>query len=459
MKRLVLDRADARALNSRRKGREKRRICHIPEKGLYFGLRGQVYSCCFNKSHVLGTYPEHSIREIWEGRALKAQRKAIRKWDLSLGCQGCFELIKARNLSALPLRNYDQFAARNRRYPAKMDFELYNTCNLECIMCRGEFSSSIRKNREGLPPIDSPYDAAFFSQVEEFIPHLKSSHFLGGEPFLIPQYIDLWERMAALNPKMSLSVQTNCTVLNQRIKEILERIDFHIGVSIDSLDPENYARIRKNGQLGRVLENLAYFREYTRRRKTLLNLSFCPMPQNWRELPQVVDFCNEWEIPLMFTTVESPPECSLSNLSHAQLAEIESHLKEHFHPTDSPIRQQNRQAYQDQIVQIGSWKEAAKLRASAGIVGKPADFREFIGQIEAVLAATTAYSPAELRACIQDIESKLGFVLDEAEKKGLRPIAESKMIATQPELVIRSVPNLTHEGLLELFKSFVTPLS
>lgn len=44
-------------------------------------------------------------------------------------------------------------------------------------MCRGEFSSTIRKNREGLPPIDSPYDAAFFDQVEEFIPHLQSSRF------------------------------------------------------------------------------------------------------------------------------------------------------------------------------------------------------------------------------------------------------------------------------------------
>lgn len=112
MDHLYLNRANVRALNARRIGREKRRVCHIPEKGLYFGLRGQIFSCCYNKSYVLGTYPEHSIREIWEGKALKQQRRAIKKWDMALGCQGCYELIKSQNFNALPLKNYDRFAPR-----------------------------------------------------------------------------------------------------------------------------------------------------------------------------------------------------------------------------------------------------------------------------------------------------------------------------------------------------------
>jgi MoaA/NifB/PqqE/SkfB family radical SAM enzyme len=47
------------------------------------------------------------------------------------------------------------------RYPSMLELELNNTCNLECVMCIGELSSSIRKNREKLPAIRSPYDEAF----------------------------------------------------------------------------------------------------------------------------------------------------------------------------------------------------------------------------------------------------------------------------------------------------------
>ncbi|MFN8395177.1 MAG: radical SAM protein [Bacteroidia bacterium] len=458
MEHLYLTKAEVKALNARRQGRECRRVCHIPEKGLYFGLRGQVYSCCFNKAYVLGTYPEQSIREIWKGQALKAQRKAIKRWDMSLGCQGCHSLIQSGNFNALPLRNYDRFAARSWGWPAKMDFELFNTCNLECIMCRGEFSSTIRKNREGLPPIESPYDAAFFDQVEEFIPHLKSSHFLGGEPFLIPQYIDLWERMAAINPALAVSVQTNCTVLNQRTKDLLERMNFHISVSIDSVSAENYPKIRVNGNWDRVLENLRHFRDYTRRRGTLLTMAFCPMPQNWRELPDAVHFCNEWEMPLMFTTVEAPPHCSLSALSYHELQEIEAGLFQHSLPSSTPLQLQNRQSYLDLAAQISAWKEAAKLRELAGIQSQPRDFAEFIEQVSRMAYLNGNGDRIATEGLVRDIQSKLQFVLDQSEQRGLRAEAEAKMIQTQPELVIRSVPGLSPQELLRLFGNYVMPL-
>jgi MoaA/NifB/PqqE/SkfB family radical SAM enzyme len=456
---MQLNRADVRALNVRRTWRQRRRVCHSPEKGLFFGLRGNVYSCCFNKSYVLGTYPQQSIQEIWDGATLKAQRKAIKRCDLSLGCNACHALIASRNINALPILSYDRFARRNGGYPAKMDFELFNTCNLECIMCRGEFSSTIRKNREGLPPIESPYDAAFFDQVEAFIPHLLNSHFLGGEPFLIPQYVDLWERMAAINPKMSVSVQTNATVLNQRVKDLLERMRFDISVSIDSIEADNYARIRVNGQWDRVLENLRYFREYTRRRGTLLSMAYCPMPQNWHELPAVVDFCNSWEMPLMFTTVEAPPHCSLSPLPAEQLAEMEMKLRSHMHPERTDLERHNRQSYQDLITQIAAWRVAAAERAQAGLLRAPTTFEEFIAQIELLLAHDGTHSLLEAKAIATEIKNKLQFVRDVAAAHGQGEAATQHMIATAPALVIRSVPGLQKEELLALFKTFVMPIT
>lgn len=454
-----LDASDWAALNARRDVQQRQRACHSAEKGLFFGLRGRVYSCCFNKTHLLGTYPEQSIAEIWQGHAVAAQRQALRVGDLSLGCAACLDGVKARNLDAVPLRLYDRFAADNAGMPAKMDFELFNTCNLECVMCRGEFSSSIRQNREKLPPIASPYGPAFFDALEAYIPSLKSSTFLGGEPLLIREYLDLWERMATLNPAMAIGVQTNCTVLNTRIKHLLERIDFDISVSIDSLVPETYARIRKNGNLAQVLQNLRYFRDYMQRRGRRLTLVFCPMQQNWDELPQLLDFCNDWDLALMFAIVESPPECSLSSMSSASLEHIHAQLRTRMvtAPTD-PRHAANQRTYADQLAQISAWASAARQREAVGCGAAPRDFGEFIEHIGRVLAAAGQHGHSPWRAERDGIEAKLRFVLDQASAQGLGAEAEARMIRFPPELVVRSIAPLSKEALLSVFSAYVMPL-
>ena len=456
MDQLFLDRSDVKALNERRTWRQRKRVCHIPEKGLYFGLRGQVFTCCFNKTFPVGNYPSQSIQEIWEGVQIQEQRKAIKNWDLSKGCAGCHSLIKSRNINGLPIRNYDQYAGRNKGMPSKMDFELYNTCNLECIMCRGEFSSSIRKNREQLPPIVSPYDTAFYDQVEAFLPTLKSSHFLGGEPFLIPEYIDLWDRMATINPKISLSAQTNCTVLNQRVKDILNRIDFHISISLDSVDPDNFARIRKNGKFERVIENLKWFRAYTQQRGTLLTMAMCPMPQNWHELPNAIEFCNEWEMPLMFTTVEAPSHCSLQALPYDELAKIYAQLNTFTPAASTPLQKQNQESYLDLLSQIEKWANMAKTKEESGVTAPAENLKEYISQLTLLLQKE--HSKMEASNIANEIRDKLNFVLDFADEKGLRSSAEEKIIATPHELMLRSVPGLERDQLLQLFQSYVMPL-
>ena len=135
--------------------------CWAPFRSMYFGFRGNTSVCCFNKMHVIGTYPAQSIREIWFGAKADEIRQSLSKSDFSLGCQPCHELITAENYSGLPAKNFDPLPINSNRFPSKIDFELSNECNLECIMCRGEFSTAIRRNREKLQHIPSAYDSAF----------------------------------------------------------------------------------------------------------------------------------------------------------------------------------------------------------------------------------------------------------------------------------------------------------
>lgn len=351
-------------------------LCHAPFANLNFTPDGTARVCCYTWSRPLGRYPEHSIRDLWHGEPARALRAEMTTNTLPDGCFRCAEQLAARNFEGFKGRHYDHYASRRHveldsdeaAPPVSMEFELGNTCNLECVMCNGLFSSSIRKNVEKLPPIVSPYDQQFVEQLEEFIPHLEEAKFLGGEPFLIPLYYEIWERIADLNPTINNVITTNGTVLNRRARAVLDRIRAEIVVSIDSLVPENFERIRRNANFGKVLENIHELAAYCREKGTPFYFAVCPMQTNWRELPDFLAFCDEHDAAIWFNTVWEPDHASLRTLPLAQLEEVVEYLKERSPTPQAPSRHwiQNRRKYAGVIRQVESWAERARRRPQRG---------------------------------------------------------------------------------------------
>lgn len=320
-----------------RKGTYKKIICHAPFVNLNFEQNGNVRACCYNTKHVLGQWPRQSIKEIWNSTSANELRAYITANNLGGGCMECGKMIEAGNYQGVRARYYDEFAPntlttyiqylrnslnKHITYPKVMEFELSNECNLECVMCNGYFSSSIRKNREKLPPLQSVFNEKFVDELEEFIPHLTDAKFLGGEPFMIEIYLKIWERILKIKPSIRIHITTNGTFLNNRIKDLLEGLKAGIILSIDSVNPETYRKIRVNGNYDKVMENLEYFRDYTRRKKTFLSIAACPITYNWEELPELLEFCIEKNIALYLNAVFSPSELSLRELSIERLKEV-----------------------------------------------------------------------------------------------------------------------------------------
>lgn len=332
-------------------------LCHAPFKSIYFGHHGWAHACCYNRKHILGEYPKQSIRDIWFGAEADKLRAYIKNNDLSLGCRGCREQLIAGNFDAVKTRQYDDKVLNGNRFPSVMEFELSNVCNLECEMCTGEFSSLIRTKREKLPPLEIPYNTEFVHQLEEFIPHLEEVKFYGGEPFLIDIYYDIWDKIRAINPDVRISVQTNGTTLNNRVKELLEHTNFHINISFDSLQKNTYEFIRKNATLERTLENISWFREYTARKKTFFGISVCAMQQNWQELPAFIQFCNAMDAPVYFHTVLAPSHCSIRTLRSEEIKEVVDYLSGFTLPEATEIQRKNKQHYQGLINQFSKWYE------------------------------------------------------------------------------------------------------
>jgi MoaA/NifB/PqqE/SkfB family radical SAM enzyme len=355
----TIDGETIRAYNNTRKPSLTGSFCYAPGINMLFGQDGKIRACCHNMEYTLGEYPKQTIQEIWKGEAAEQLRTHLKNFDLSHGCDICQADMNTHSFEEVRARHFDSLPA-SAAYPSMMEFLMTNTCNLECVMCKGEYSSLIRKNREKLPPIVSPYDKAFIAQLEEFIPHLEETRFSGsGEAFAIDMNYEIWEMIIRLNPKCVIMVQTNGSYLNARIKDLLSRGNFRIGVSLDSLQKENYESIRLNANFERVMENIRYFSDYSRNKNEKFAVALCVMRQNWRELPEFIKFCNENNAVATLHKVWFPREHALHSLHYRNLAEIHDYLAAFDWEANTPLQKLNKRHFQYIVSTVKDWKQNA----------------------------------------------------------------------------------------------------
>lgn len=387
-------------------------ICYAPFKNLYFGHFGKVTVCCYNRDFVIGKFPEDNLEEIWNGEKANQLRKSIKNNNLDFGCNLCKQHILSKNYEANKAKQYDTHTLNENGYPSVMEFELSNVCNLECEMCNGEFSSLIRRNREKLPPIPEVYNEAFIDQLKLFIPHLEEAKFYGGEPFLVEIYYKIWEKIIEINPKIRISVQTNATILNKRVKQILSKANFHLNISIDSLEKENYERIRKNANFDRVIKNIDWFYNYCNDKNTFFGISACLMNNNYIEAPDFLNFCASKNIPLYFHFVDYPKHLALKNLPQNKLKNIYEDLSNFNPEVSSDIQRQNFELFKGMLNQI-------KFLANNDVDAREekGNFEDFLNTLKKHIKNNPYYNTHEKKAKTVFIEKKLNLLFTKVDDK------------------------------------------
>ena len=323
-------------------------FCYVPFNSLTFSFSGAVFACSYNREVQLGKYPDQSIDEIWNGKEAKELRKHLLNNDLNYGCQHCHYFVEKGKFSNLKPLVFDKYYQNTEAlFPQVMEFELSNECNLECQMCVGEVSSSIRKNRDKLPPIPMPYNDAFLEQLGKYIPHLKEAKFYGGEPFLISIYYKIWELIKQLNPKLPLFVITNGSHWNSKIETLINELDFDVAVSIDAVDKNILESIRKNIQHNKLMQNIRRFSEVCRKKGKYLSLSFTVQKDNWRELPKLIELCNEVDAFIFVSYLERPRQFSITEFNTTQMQEVMAYMKNVSLPKFSQKERHNARCFED----------------------------------------------------------------------------------------------------------------
>jgi MoaA/NifB/PqqE/SkfB family radical SAM enzyme len=305
-------------------GKAVKSACYLPFVSLHLTPTGEVLACCRNQTFILGDLREQRITDIWNGGKIAALREALTAYKFDLGCSYC-EWESQRRTDSFAIRlSADHFpvVSPQPEWPALIDFNVSNICNLECIMCCGENSSSIRSNLMGLPPLPKAYNDQFFDDLRPFLPHLHFINFLGGEPFLTPESYRVWDMMAEDGLSIPCRVTTNGTQYNARIERAMNAVPMHITLSLDGVTKKTYESVRHRANFETVIANLHRFNAYTQERGTNFGISYCLMRQNWREVGDMTLFAEQLDCELSISMVAGPSNCSLFTLPPHELRGI-----------------------------------------------------------------------------------------------------------------------------------------
>lgn len=337
-------------------------LCNAPFASVRISTIYTVSPCCF--TYIVDDYSRKSITEIFNGKIYKQYRKAIRKGEFPDACSACKNsLLNGEYYSAM-IHNYDYLKV-SRIFPNKirhLNIALSNTCNLECIMCNGLTSSSIRKNRDKQEPINFPHSHRLRNEIIPLLPDMQSITFLGGEPFLIPIYYEIWEDITRINPDCSINVITNGTILNDRIKQLLDKGKFNINVSFNGISKEIYEAIHVNANFEETKANIMYIGNYMKKNNRILTIAICPLKLNKFEIPDIVRFCNQNNFFIDIQNVRSAIEVALCSSTEEELVEIKKfYQKQEFDETNE-ICKKNISEFNDLVRRTDHWIELAKRK-------------------------------------------------------------------------------------------------
>ena len=351
-------------------------LCYAPFTSLFFDPQGDVHSCCQSINYSLGNIKQTRLADIWHGSINQRIRDTLMSGVFPSGCATCKHEIDHGNFAQTYARIYDSFKVNSSKpaWPQSLWFALSNACNLECVQCDGELSSSIRKNRDRLPPLPKVYDDQFFEDLRPFLRHLALKQplseakedpahgpvrdyytramFLGGEPFLSRENFRIWEMMIEDDLLILSIVFTNGTIFNKRVERIIEKIPTVISISLDGATRKTVELIRKNAQFDKIMVNLERFRYYSDAYKIPIVLSFCLMPQNQHEFPDFLMLTERLGCVAQTNTIYHPEQFSLAALDKKELGRV----IDDWERRDSEVRQNVKH-------NLGLWdQEMARLR-------------------------------------------------------------------------------------------------
>lgn len=165
-------------------------------------------------------------------------------------------------------------------------------CNLRCTYCMPE---------EGIRLLDHS-DILSFEEIAEFTKvavenGITKVRITGGEPLVRKDIVELVLMLKAIDGLQDLSMTTNGILLPKFASELKKAGLNRINISLDTVNPENYCQITRNGNLEQALEGIEAARK-SGLEPIKVNCVLLGQPDE--ETRQLKAFCEERGLKLRF---------------------------------------------------------------------------------------------------------------------------------------------------------------
>jgi len=229
-------------------------FCSAPWNLLYVWTDGSIKTCTKGYEN-LGNIQTESIDSILNNSKFNSIRQQIRQDQQIRNCDKCIKLENEgtgrkkyrhlRNLYNEMFRLQDVDYDNTSFKLGALDLHWSSTCNLKCVTCWAQQSSSIAQE-QNLPVLHTPSSIAYplINWILENQQSLKEVYLSGGEPSLIKYNLYLLEKLEK-RPDLLIRVNSNLTweINNKIIQEILKFPNVLFTCSSDSIGSKfNYIR-------------------------------------------------------------------------------------------------------------------------------------------------------------------------------------------------------------------------
>lgn len=256
---------------------------------------------------MVGDIKNQTLEEIWNSEKMQLLRREL----LSGNPVICKRQIQASKCNLIRKDLIENIELKEiMPFPmVRLDMMLNGQCNLECVMC------GVWKTPNGVYTQNEFWEEG----RENIFPFLKEVDIKGGEPFIQKEVYRLMDEVGDVNSECNWHITTNGHYrFTDKIQATVNKIRIvRLSVSIDSLDPQNFAAIRKKGDLSIVLRTLDDWIAYQKSptgRVNQINVNFVVQTANWHEVPRFYEFCRDKGVVPFFIILTNPEPLSILNM-------------------------------------------------------------------------------------------------------------------------------------------------
>jgi len=320
----------------------KKWLCSLPWTGFSNDPDGKVRPCCLYKDYIKDDNGEfmhvqtNTVTEIFSSNYMKKLRQDFRDGKKPLACETC--IVDENNGHKSKRQIYTRNA--DKTFDSIVDFDsepglpyeyqmiINNACNLKCRSCSPSHSNLWQAEHKvlyGTTGYEMKHSQSgdknglLWKNRHEWMQHVKNLEIVGGEPFYIQQWNDIWDEFvtSGRSKEINISLSSNATIFSgERVKFLNDNFkSVGLGLSIDGLG-RTYEYLRYPGKWDEVQENLIRYNAIKAAGEldnTNISVSHTIGWINAWDLPQFVEWINTNTptFSIWYNLIHSPPHMAL----------------------------------------------------------------------------------------------------------------------------------------------------